>query len=92
MKTLSVQEASRSLSDWLRRAADGEQIAIEDGSCVVLLQPLTASAKTPAAAGLAAREALRRLQSQSRLTATQAADYLREVRAERLADRGRNGQ
>ena len=43
MKTLTVQEASRSLSDWLRRAASGERIAIHEGACVVLLQPLPVS-------------------------------------------------
>ena len=89
MKTLTVQEASKSLGEWLRRAASGEQIAINEGECTVLLQPLFESQE--AAKGLSAREALRRLQSRSRLTAEQAADYLREVRAERLADRGRNG-
>ena len=41
---------------------------------------------------MTAREALRRLQSQPRLTATQAEDYLREVRAERLTDGERYDQ
>jgi len=31
MKTLTVEEASQGLSDWLRRAASGEQIAYPRG-------------------------------------------------------------
>lgn len=92
MKTLTVQEASKSLGDWLRRAANGEQIAINEGKCTVLLQPLAQSPAASGAQGLSAREALRRLQSQPRLTAAQAEDYLREVRAERLSDGRRSGQ
>ncbi len=92
MKTLTVQEASKSLGDWLRRAVSGEQIAINEGECTVLLQPLAESLDAAAAKGLSAREALCRLQSQPRLTAAQAEDYLREVRAERLTDGRRNGQ
>lgn len=90
VKTLTVQEASQSLGDWLRRAVGGEQIAIHEGDCTVLLQPLSETRE--AAIGLSAREALRRLQSSARLTATQAKDYLREVQAERLTDGRRNGQ
>jgi len=41
---------------------------------------------------MTARAALRRLQSQARLTAAQAEDYPREVRAERVTVRRRNGQ
>lgn len=92
MKTLTVQEASQNLGGWLRRAAGGEQIAINEGGCVVLLQPLPVSQEKPAPERLAAREALRRLQSQPRLTAAEAEAYLREVRAERLTDGERNGQ
>ena len=92
MKTLTVQEASKSLGDWLRRAVSGERIAINEGECTVLLQPLSESHETSAGKRLLAREALRRLQSGSRLTAAQAEDYLREVRAERLTDGKRNGQ
>jgi len=92
MKTLTVQEASRSLSDWLRRAASGERIAIHEGACVVLLQPLPASPEACASEPLTAHEALRRLQSRPRLSAAEAEDYLHEVRAERLADGERNGR
>jgi len=91
MKTLTVQEASQSLSEWLRRAADGEQIAINEGKWTVLLQPIPRLQEASARMELPAREALRRLQSQQRLTAAQAENYLREVRAERLTEvrRGR---
>lgn len=92
MKTLTVQEASQNLGRWLRRAMGGEQIAIHEGACVVLLQPLPTLPESPASEQMTPREALRRLQSQPRLTATQAEDYLREVRAERLTDGERNGQ
>jgi antitoxin (DNA-binding transcriptional repressor) of toxin-antitoxin stability system len=92
MKTLTVQEASESLGDCLRRAVSGEQIAINEGKCTVLLQPLSQPQQVSGVKALSAREALRRLQSQSRLTAGQAEDYLREVRAERLADGTRYGQ
>jgi hypothetical protein len=92
VKTLTVQEASRSLGDWLRRAVGGEQIAINEGGCTVLLQPVSESQQALAAKALSAREALRRLQSGSRLSATQAAGYLREVYAERSTDGRRNGQ
>jgi antitoxin (DNA-binding transcriptional repressor) of toxin-antitoxin stability system len=90
MKTLTVQEARQSLSDCLRRAASGEQIAI--GDYTLLLQPLSETQEVSAAKALPAREALRQLQSQSRLTAAQAEDYLGEVRTERLTDGKRNGQ
>jgi hypothetical protein len=92
VKTLTVQEASRSLGDWLRRAVGGEQIAINEGGCTVLLQPVSESQQALAAKALSAREALRRLQSGSRLSATQAAEYLREVYAERSTDGRRNDQ
>lgn len=92
MKTLTVQEASRSLGDWLRRAVSGEQIAINEGECTVLLQPLSESHETLAGERLSAREALRRLQTDSHLSATQAEHYLGEVRAERLMDGRRNGE
>lgn len=84
MKTLTVQEASQNLGRWLRRAIGGEQIAIHDGGSMVLLQPLPKSPESPASDQMTAREALRRLQSQPRLTSAQAEDYLHEVRAEWL--------
>lgn len=87
MKALTVQEASQNLGRWLQRAMSGEQIAIQEGASVVLLQPLPALPEPQAA-----REAFRQLQSQPRLTTAQAEDYLREVRAERLTDGNRAGQ
>jgi antitoxin (DNA-binding transcriptional repressor) of toxin-antitoxin stability system len=92
MKTLTVEEASQNLGRWLRLAMGGEQIAIHKGACAVLLQPLPKPPESPAAESLTAREVLRRLQSQPRLTAAQAEDYLGEVRAERQTDGRRNGQ
>ena len=92
MKTLTVQEASQNLGRWFQRAMGGEQIAIHEGACVVLLQPLPTPLGSAASERLTAREALRRLQSQPRLTAAQAEDYLCEVRAERQTDGRRNGQ
>jgi antitoxin (DNA-binding transcriptional repressor) of toxin-antitoxin stability system len=85
MKTLTVQEASENLSRWLRRAMDGEQIAIHEGACAVLLQPLPVPSESPASERLSPREALRLMQEESRLTPEQADQYLREVREERLA-------
>ena len=83
MKTVTVQEASRNLRDLLHCAAGGEEITIQDGTCTVLLQPVAA----PPNKHRKGREALRQLQSQSRLTTAQAESYLREVHAERLAER-----
>ncbi len=88
MKTLTVQEASRNLSELLHRAVEGEEVAINDGGCTVLLQPVL----NPAEARLGGREALRQLQSQSRLTSSLAESYLREVHAERLAHENGSGQ
>ncbi|MCO5053069.1 MAG: hypothetical protein M9920_12280 [Verrucomicrobiae bacterium] len=81
MKTLTVQEASRNLKEWVHRAVEGEAVAINDGGCTVLLQPVSQTA-TDLTRG---REALRRLQSRSRLTSSLAKSYLRELHAERLA-------
>src|SRR5205809_7857817 len=66
MKTLTVQEASQNLGRWLRRAMGGEQIAIHEGGCVVLLPPLAALPESPASERMTACEALRRLQFQQR--------------------------
>lgn len=81
MKTVTVQEASRNLSELVHCAADGEEITIHDGACTVLLQPVSPVSKNH----LKGRDALRQLQSQARLTSALAENYLREVHAERLA-------
>ena len=88
MKTLTVQEASRNLSELVHSAAGGEEITIHDGTCTVLLQPILVSSQNH----LSGREALRQLQSQSRLTPAQAENYLQEVHAERLAHENGNGE
>ena len=88
MKTLTAQEASRNLSELVHCAADGEEITIHDGACTVLLQPVSVAPKNR----VKGRDALRQLQSQSRLTAGQAENYLREVHAERLAHENGNGR
>ena len=88
MKTLTVQEASRNLSELLHRAVKGEEVAINDGGCTVLLQPVSKAAGNQ----VSGREALRQLQSQSRLTPSLAESYLREVHAERLAHENGSGQ
>ena len=88
MKTLTAREASRNLSELVHCAVGGEEITIHDGACTVLLQPVSA----PPQNRRKGREALRQLQSQSRLTPTQADNYLREVHAERLAHENGNGR
>ncbi len=67
----------------------GEQIAIHEGACAVLLQPLPAAAGSSASERLSPREALRLMQEETRLTPEQAEQYLREVREERLAAEAR---
>ena len=89
MKTLTVQEASQNLSRWLRRAMGGEQIAIHEGACAVLLQPLPVPPESPASERLSPREALRLMQEESRLTPDQAEQYVLDVREERLAAEAR---
>jgi hypothetical protein len=89
MKTLSAQEASQDLGRWLQRAMGGEQIAIHDGACAVLLQPLPAPPKSPGPERLSPREALRLMQEESCLTPEQAERYMREVREERLTAEAR---
>ena len=81
MKTLTVQEASRNLSELLRSAAEGEEIIINDGALAISLHLVT----SPGKKYVSGRDALRKLQSQSQLTPAQAENYLREVHAERLA-------
>ncbi|MDB6037332.1 MAG: hypothetical protein JWM99_1173 [Verrucomicrobiales bacterium] len=86
MTTLTVEEASQNLSGWLVRAMNGEEIAIHEGTSVVLLQPFATLPKRGSSERLGPHEALRRLQSESRLTAAQAEEYVRDIREERLAD------
>ena len=88
MKTVTVQEASQNLSELVHSAAAGEEITIRDGACTVLLQP----ASVPPKNRVNGRDALRQLQSQSRLTSAQAESYLREVHAERLAHENGHGR
>jgi antitoxin (DNA-binding transcriptional repressor) of toxin-antitoxin stability system len=85
MKTLTVREASEDLGRWLQRAMGGEQIAIHEGRCAVLLQPLPESRMPVAPQKLSPREALRLMQEESCLTAAQAEQYRREVGEERQA-------
>ncbi|MBI2949051.1 MAG: hypothetical protein HYY23_15530 [Verrucomicrobia bacterium] len=84
MKTLTVEEAMAGLGRWLDRALAGEQIQIRKGDAVVELRPAR-PAQSAATEALSPREALRRLQEEARLKPEQAAQYLREVREERLA-------
>lgn len=79
MKTVTVQEASRNLSELAHCAAGGQEITIHDGACTVLLQPVSAAPKNR----VKGRDALRQLQSQLRLTPAQLESYLQEVHAER---------
>ena len=72
----------------MQRAIDGERIVIHEGVRLVLLQPLSLPSDSRRSEELSARDALCRLQSQPRLTPTEAEAYLREVRTERLADGG----
>jgi len=90
MKTLSIDEALRNLPDWLSQALAGEEIGIRSGDAVVVLRPLGAEKLSDRIEPLSPRDALRRLQRDARLSRAEADDYLKEVRAERLAveDRG----
>jgi hypothetical protein len=65
-------------------ALAGEQIQIRQGNGVVELRPAQESL-TVDPEGMSPLEALRLIQEESRLTASQAEEYLREVREERLA-------
>lgn len=85
MKTLSVNEASSDLSTVLKQAIAGEDIGIRSDDTIVALRPLPVSASATDAEPPPPREALRRLQEEARLTPAQAASYLNEVRADRLA-------
>ncbi len=84
MKILTVEEAVAGLGRWVERALAGEQIQIRQGDAVVELRPARPNRPAEAEA-LSPREALRRMQEESRLTPVQAEQYMREVREERLA-------
>ena len=85
-------EASQNLGSWLQSAVGEKRIVIHDGACQVLLQPLPSSQKSTQTGTISAREPLHLLQSEQRLSADQADEYSREIRAERLTDGGRAGQ
>ncbi len=44
MKTLTVTEARKNLSQWLRRAKAGEEIGIVDGADIIALRPVAVTA------------------------------------------------
>jgi len=90
MKTLTIAEAVSNLPTWLSQALAGEEIGIRSGDAVVVLRPLGAEKPKEEAELLSPREALRRLQQDARLSPVEAENYLKEMRAERLAaeDRG----
>jgi antitoxin (DNA-binding transcriptional repressor) of toxin-antitoxin stability system len=44
MKTLTVTEARKNLSGWIRRAGAGEEIAIVDGARLYAIRPVTVMA------------------------------------------------
>ena len=71
----------------MRRAAQGEQIAISEGTCLVMLHPMVESS-VGAVALPRPREALRLLQAHPTLSTGEADAYLGEVREERLTDGG----
>jgi len=81
MKSLTVQEASCHLTELLHSAVEGEEITIRDGAYAVLLQPVVPQPVSQ----MRGREALRRLQAQSKLTPALAETYLQDVKCERLA-------
>ena len=82
MKTLTVSEAARDLTNWLKQAIAGDDIGIRSDDDIVALRPLPSNG---VATNLPPREALRRLQQEAHLTPAQAKSYLQEVHAERLA-------
>ncbi len=85
MKTLTINEATSNLAEWLQQAVAGEEIAIRTGNTLVVLRPQPGAGNGPDPEPLSPREALRRLQQDARLTPAQAESYLNEVRAERIA-------
>ena len=88
MTMLSVEEAVNGLGRWVERASAGEDIRIRKGDMVVELRPVPPSVPPSANERLSPREALQRLQAESRLTPEQAQQYLNEVYNERLAAEG----
>jgi antitoxin (DNA-binding transcriptional repressor) of toxin-antitoxin stability system len=86
VKTLTVTEAIRNLATLLKQAIAGEEIGIRTDDTVVVLRPLHSKAPEM----LSPREALRRLQSDARLSSVEAENYLREVQAERVATEKRS--
>ena len=44
MTTITVTEARKNLSGWLRRAGAGEEIGIIDGDKIIALRPVTVTA------------------------------------------------
>lgn len=89
MTTLTVQEASKSLSEWLNRAVNGETIVISNGGRTVLLQPISPSSYKPLSKKMSPREAWRLMQEESSISAEDAENYMRAVREERLASEDR---
>lgn len=88
MKTLTVEEAMAGLDHWVDRALAGESVQIRKGDAVVELRPAALPARE-VTSELTPREALRRLQQESRLTPQLAEQYLQDVRSERAAAEGR---
>ena len=89
MRTLSLEEAISGLGRWLELAIAGEDIRIRKGDAVVELRPVSVTGTSSSNERLSPREALRRLQAESRLTPEQAQQYLNEVHDERLAAEAR---
>jgi hypothetical protein len=84
MKTLTVEEATTGLGRLVELALAGEQVQIRNESGIVELRP--ARAPEPAVnEKLTAREALRLLQENARMTPQQAERYASDLREERLA-------
>jgi hypothetical protein len=85
VRTLTLEEAATGLGKWLKLAIAGEDIRIREGDALVELRPVAEHHKAERRERLAAREALRQLQSHARLTSNEAQDFLKELREERLA-------
>jgi hypothetical protein len=86
---LSLAESVSGLGRWLELAIAGEDIRIRKGDAVVDLRPVGASGPPSSNERLSPREALRRSQTEARLTPEQAQQYLNEVHDERLAGEAR---